>query len=93
MSEVLAATSYLQGGNEALTDDLRDIVEKISVMSYAVQSRDLSVISKSVYDLALCANRMLDEKKTEKEALAALRIYMERWGAREQRGGLLKRWY
>jgi hypothetical protein len=84
MSEVRTTTSYLLDGNEALNNDLTEIVKKITEMSRAVKSRDISVISKSVSDLAFCANRMLNEKKTEKKSLAALRINLERWGAREQ---------
>lgn len=85
MIEVQTTTSYLQDGNEALTTDLREITKKITEMSNAVKSSDLHVISKSVSDLALCVYRMLNEKKREKEELAALRANLGRWGAKEQR--------
>jgi hypothetical protein len=85
MSDVLTTISYLLHGNEAITSDLRKSTDKITEINRGIKSRDFFEISKSVPGLALCVNRMLDKKKTEREALVALRTNLEKWGAIEQR--------
>jgi hypothetical protein len=78
MSDVLTTISYLLDGNEAITSDLRKSTDKITEIIRGVKSKNFFEISKSVPGLALCVNRMLNEKKTEREALVALRTNLER---------------
>jgi hypothetical protein len=84
MSDVLTTISYLLDSNDAITNDLRKSTDKITEITCSIKSRDFFEISKSVPGLALCMNRMLNEKKTEREALVALRTNLEEWGAIEQ---------